>query len=238
METFLYETKLEAKGLKNMTNKTNNRIQKIAEYSHTYLNDSYQKRTKKDKANLSRYLSGVDYRWQHTLRVAQFGKVIAENEAIDVELVVAACLLHDIAWFDTDAENSRDHGRMGAEKAGPFLKSLGYSRKQIKNICYSIASHVDENNLETPESRVVSDADNVDRFGPYRILQWCFSDIDDYEKLATKLNERIQRLEQYREENPLYTPTGRQLFAEQLNLQLRFFSEFVGEKKLSVMPQI
>jgi len=221
-----------------MTNKTNARLQKIAEFTRIYLAESYQKRSKKDKANLARYLSGVDYRWQHTLRVAQFGKVIAENEAADVELVVAASLLHDIAWFDTDAENSREHGRIGAEKAQFVLENLGYSRKQIKNICYSIASHVDEDNPDTPEAKVVSDADNVDRFGPYRILQWCFSDINDYIILATKLNERIQRLEQYREENPLYTPTGQQLFAEQLNLQLRFFSEFVGEQKLSVMPQI
>ena len=221
-----------------MINKTNARLQKIADFAHTYLNENYQKRSKKDKANLDRYLSGVDYRWQHTLRVAQFGKVIAENEAADVELVVAACLLHDVAWFDTDAENSREHGRIAAEKARPFLESVGYNPKQIENICYSIASHVDEDNPNTLEAKVVSDADNVDRFGPYRILQWCFSDIDDYEKLATKLNERIRRLEHYREENPLSTSTGQQLFAEQLNLQIRFFCEFVGEKKLSVMPQI
>jgi putative nucleotidyltransferase with HDIG domain len=221
-----------------MISKSNTRLQKIADFTNSYLHESYQKRSKKDKANLDRYLSGVDYRWQHTLRVAQFGKVIAENEAAHVELVVAACLLHDIAWFDTDAENSREHGRIGAEKSRHFLETLGYRAKDIENICYSIASHVDENDLNTQEAKVLSDADNVDRFGPYRILQWCFSDIADYEKLAAKLNERIHRLEQYREENPLYTLTGQQLFAEQLNLQIRFFCEFVGEKKLSVMPQI
>jgi putative nucleotidyltransferase with HDIG domain len=221
-----------------MDNKTNSRLHKIADFAQSFLNDSYQKRSKKDKVNLGRYLSGVDYRWQHTLRVAQFGKVIAENEGGDVELVVAACLLHDIAWFDTNAENSREHGRIGAERAQSFLESMGYNQKQIKNICYSIASHVDEDNPNTIEAKIVSDADNVDRFGPYRILQWCFSDIDDYDKLAAKLNERIQRLEQYRGDNPLHTPTGQQLFAEQLNLQIRFFCEFVGEKKLSVMPQI
>jgi uncharacterized protein len=155
-----------------------------------------------------------------------------------VELIVAACLLHDIAWFDTNAENSREHGRIGAEKARPFLEDLGYTQKHVKNICYSIASHVDEDEPVTMEARIVSDADDVDRYGPYRILQWCFSDINDYERLADKLSERIQRLEQYREDNPLFTSTGQQLFAEQINLQLRFFCEFVGEKKLSVMPQI
>ena len=221
-----------------MNNKTNVRIQKIADFTQAYLHESFQKRSQKDKANLKRYLAGADYRWQHTLRVAQFGKVIAENEGTDVESVVAACLLHDLAWFDTNAENNREHGRIGAQKARPLLENLGYSARRIKNICYAIASHVDEDNLTTLEAKIVSDADNVDRFGPYRILQWCFPEIKNYDKLAGKLSERMPRLEQYRDENPLYTSTGKQLFAEQLNLQLRFFSEFVGEKKLSVIPQI
>jgi putative nucleotidyltransferase with HDIG domain len=221
-----------------MNNKTNVRIQKIADFTQAYLQESFQKRSAKDKANLNRYLAGADYRWQHTLRVAQFGKVIAENEGADVESVVAACLLHDIAWFDTDAENNREHGRIGAQKARPLLESIEYSPRRIKNICYAIASHVDEDNLTTLEAKIVSDADNVDRFGPYRILQLCFPEIKNYDKMAGKVSERMPRLEQYRDENPLYTSTGKQLFAEQLNLQLRFFSEFVGEKKLSVIPQI
>lgn len=221
-----------------MNNDPNSRLQKISQYVQACLTESYQKRKEEDKVNLHRYLFGLDYRWKHTLRVAQFGKVIAETEAADIELVVAACLLHDVAWFDTNAENSRQHGRIGAEKARPFLESLGYNSLQIKNICYAIAAHVDEANPETLEAKVVSDADDVDRFGPYRILQWCFSDIDDYEKLATKLRDRIHRLELYRKKNPLFTPTGQQLFAEQLNLQIRFFCEFIGEKELSVMPQI
>jgi uncharacterized protein len=219
-----------------MNTDQNDRLSKIAVFVQDYLKGSYRRRPKADKANLERYLSGIEYRWLHTLRVAQFGKVIAETEEADVEMVVAACLLHDVAWFDTNAENSREHGRIGAEKSRALLESLGYTAEQIENICYSVAAHVDEEHPTTLEAKVVSDADNVDRFGPYRILQWCFSDISEYEKLVTKLGERIKRLEHYRERNPLFTITGQQLFAEQLNLQIRFFSEFVGEKELSVMP--
>jgi uncharacterized protein len=221
-----------------MNTKLNTRLQKISEFVQAYLKESYQKRSDKDKANLDRYLSNADYRWKHTLRVAQFGKVIAENEAANVELIVAACLLHDVAWFDTNADNNREHGRIGAEKARPVLESLGFNQVQIKEICYAISSHVDEDNPETLEAKIISDADNVDRFGPYRILQWCFSDIENYDKLSSKLRDRIHRLEHYRDENPLFTPTGKQLFAEQLSLQIRFFSEFIGENELSVMPRI
>jgi hypothetical protein len=221
-----------------MTLETSTRLQQIGAFAESELRASYAKRSRADRRNLDRYLSGVDYRWLHTLRVAQFGKVIAENEHADLELVLAACLLHDVAWFDATADTSREHGRMGAAKARPLLEELGYAAEPIEAICYAIASHVDDDHPTTLEAQVLSDADNVDRFGPYRILQWCYSDIDDYEKLTAKLCERIQRLEGYREKNPLFTLTGQQLFAEQLNLQIRFFSEFVGEKELSVMPQL
>jgi putative nucleotidyltransferase with HDIG domain len=224
--------------MKNMNTELNLRLQKISEFVQAYLDESYKNRSEEDKANLCRYLSNAEYRWKHTLRVAQFGKVIAENETADVELIVAACLLHDVSWFDTNADNSREHGRIGAKTARPFLVGLGYTKDQIEKACYAIANHVDEENPNTLEAKILSDADNVDRFGPYRILQWCFSDIDNYDKLAAKLSERIHRLEHYRQENPLFTPTGQQLFAEQLNLQIRFFSEFVGEKELSVMPRL
>jgi uncharacterized protein len=221
-----------------MTFESNARLQKVADFAQAALRASYAKRSRADRLNLDRYLSGLDYRWCHTLRVAQFGKVIAENENADVELVVAACLLHDIAWFDATADTSREHGRMGAAKARPLLKKLEFTPDEIERICYAIASHVDEDNPTSLEAQILSDADDVDRFGPYRVLQWCYADIDDYEKLAAKLSERIQRLESYREKNPLFTITGQQLFAEQLNLQIRFFSEFVGEKELSVMPTL
>jgi uncharacterized protein len=221
-----------------MSRAANARLRKIADFGESTLRASYAKRSDADRSNLDRYLSGFEYRWLHTLRVAQFGKIIAENENADVELVVAACLLHDVAWFDATAENSREHGRMGAVTARPCLEEMGYSADKIDRICYAIASHVDEDNPTSLEAQILSDADNVDRFGPYRILQWCYADITDYEKLAAKLSERIQRLEGYREQNPLFTLTGQQLFAEQLNLQIRFFSEFVGEKSLSVMPQL
>jgi uncharacterized protein len=219
-----------------MSAEANKRLQKIADFARNYLETAYQKRDEKEE--LKRFLSGFNYRWQHTQRVAQFGKIIAEAEGADPELVVAACLLHDIAWFDVQGENSRDHGNIGADIARPFLVGLGYGPEQVDNICYSIASHVTVEKPVTLEANVVSDADNVDRFGPYRILQWCYSDIDDYDKLANKLRERIKRLEHYRANNPLATETGQQLFAEQLHLQILFFSEFVGENELTVMPQL
>lgn len=177
------------------------------------------------------------YRWQHTLRVANYGKVVAEQEGARVELVIAACLLHDIAHFDSG--DARDHGRVGAEKARPLLVELNYSPEEVENICYSIASHVDVSELETLEAKVVSDADNIDRFGAYRIFQWCQYELGDYDELVEKLSRRLEKLEEFRRAGPpLETQAGIQLFNRQLDLQIAFFEALLAERKLTVMPDL
>jgi len=217
-----------------MTN-PNTRIQKIADFVRARQQETYQ--THPDRAEIDRQLFDFNYRWQHTLRVAQLGKSLAEAEGADVELVVAACLLHDVAAFDK-LENDRDHGRVGAEIAHPMLTELGYTPAQVETIHYAVAAHVDVDIPETLEAKIVTDADNLDRFWAYRILQWCLPDIGDYDKLAEKLRARIERLEWLQANDPLCTPSGQKLFLERLSFQIGFYKEFVAQHELSVLPEL
>ncbi len=175
-----------------------------------------------------------DYRWRHTLRVSNYGKLIAEAEGAQVALVVAACLLHDVAVFDPG--DRREHGRLGAQISQSFLLDLGYSPEETENICYSVASHVDVHNLETLEAKIVSDADNIDRFGAYQILMWCRQGMDDYESWIVGLQERLKTLEGYRKQDLMETSTGQVLFNEQLDRQIAFFKALIGEKILTALP--
>jgi putative nucleotidyltransferase with HDIG domain len=184
------------------------------------------------------------YRWEHTLRVAQHGKRIAEAEGANVDLVIAACLLHDIAYADpgNDGQGGIEHGRIGARISRPILQKIGYTEKETENICYAIAVHVDGradfDHPETLESEIVSDADNIDRFGAYRIIQWCLGEIPDYDSLIEMLKKRIERLEDYRANSPLETETGRRIFAQQLDRQIAFFDALIDEHALTCLPQI
>jgi uncharacterized protein len=181
------------------------------------------------------------YRWDHTLRVAQYGEQLAKAEGADIEEVVAACLLHDVAHFEP-LTNYKDHGREGARMSRALLVELGYSEEQVGNICYAIAAHVDDKadfeHEHTLEAEIVSDADNIDRFGAYRILQWCVPEMDDFPALAEKLSKRAVHLEGYLQDNPLATEAGRALFAKQLKRQIAFFKDLVAEYELSKLPQI
>ena len=185
----------------------------------------------------------ANYRWEHTLRVAQYGKTIAEEEGLNVEHAIVACLLHDIAYFfefpDADWKN---HGRMGAEIARPVLLEAGFTEAETSEICYAIAVHVDgEPDTPHPHTQLadlVSDSDNVDRFSAYRCVLWCQTQQDDFHAMAEMLRERIERLEQYAENNPLDTATGQRLFAEKVDLQLTFFRSVVEDDNKTVLPEL
>lgn len=181
-----------------------------------------------------------EYRWQHTLRVGSYGKTLAEAEGANVELVVAACLLHDVAHFDHD--NWKDHGRLGARVSRPVLLELGYTPEETENICYSVAVHVDgQADFEHPptlEAEVVSDADNIDRFGPYRILQMCTIDVEGYSGLIARLRKRLPTLEDYRQRRIVGTEAGHQLFNRQLDRQIAFFKALIEESELTDLPRL
>ena len=182
-----------------------------------------------------------EYRWKHTLRVVQYGKKIAEAEGADVEVVMAACLLHDVSKFD-DQEYGVEHGRVSARIARPFLETLGYSTEQVNNICFSIAVHVDDKaDFEHPitlESKAVNDADNIDRFGAYRLLIQFKDHIEKYDGLIDKAETRLLTLRKYREESISGTNTGETLFNRQLDLQINFLERLVEDSKLTIEAKI
>ena len=207
------------------------RIDQIAAYVKKYLYDMAAQRD-------GPYVD-PDYRWQHTLRVTEIGRQIAEAEGGNVEQVVAACLLHDMAHFDDD-ENYRDHGRLAARIARPFLAELGYSAEEVDAICYAVAAHVDDKaDFEHPhtlEAEIVSDADNVDRFSAYRILLYCQSEVFDFNALVAKLEARLPVLRDYRAKRVMGTDTGHDLFNQQLDQQIAFYEAILAQNKITRMP--
>jgi len=212
---------------------SNKRLAKIAEFVQTRLNRMAQEYPSEQHDPI--------YRWEHTQRVANYGRVLAEAEGADPEIVIAACLLHDVAHFECD-DNYKDHGRRGAQIARPLLKELGYTPQQIDNICFSVATHVDgEADFEhekTIEARCVSDADNIDRFGAYRILQWCVPEMNEFPRLIENLTQRIDRLQDYRSRALLLeTVTGDRIFKQHLDRQIEFFQALIREYEITSLPQ-
>ena len=171
------------------------------------------------------------YRLEHSYRVANIAKKIAEAEGFPVTWAVIAGLLHDIAYCEemVDREDRMNHGRRGAELARPFLESLGLGAGAVNDICYGIAIHVDDSSSfpweRTHFSETVGDADNIDRFDAYRIYEILelqqFSKMTLAEKRA-QVGKALNRLRSLKEMK-LATVTANGLWQQRLEYYISFY---------------
>lgn len=199
----------------------------------------------KEKIDNSEYLqehsADKAYRLEHSYRVANITKAIAEAEGLDVSCAVIAGLLHDVAYCEemVDTEAWKGHGRRSAAIARPFLESLGLSDCEVNDICYGIAIHVDDRaDFEwerTAFSETVGDADNIDRFDAYRIyesLQYLkFSEQSLKEKRKT-VDTTLQKLAGYMEMK-LGTDTATELWKERIIYYIGFYQKLKDQLSAS-----
>ncbi len=178
-----------------------------------------------------------DYRYEHSVRVANIGKIIAEKEGFDVDAMVVACLLHDISYCDKfeNREDSINHGRYSAKIARPFLKKIGMEPEVIEEICYGIAIHVDDkadfSGERTAFALSVGDADNIDRFDAYRIfenLKWVKYDEMSIEEKKEHVVKVLERLEKYKNLE-FGTKTGKAMWIEKLEYQIEFYKKLLNQ---------
>ena len=185
--------------------------------------------------------SEKDYRFEHSVRVANIGKIIAEKEGMDSDAMVIACLLHDISYINEfkTREEARNHGRYSAKIARPFLEEIGIEPEVIEDICYGIAIHVDDE-ADFPGERTafalsVGDADNIDRFDAYRIfenLKWVKYDEMSLPEKNEHVNKVIERLASYKNLD-FATETGKKMWIEKLDYQIGFYKKLLAQIKNS-----
>jgi|GEM_PF-342558 len=187
-------------------------------------------------------LSERVYRIEHSIRVSKYAKMIAKAHGYDMTVCSVAGILHDVGKFES--EINKDHGRISAVIAREFLESLQLDKKLVNDICYCIAKHCDgEAGYEYEqiiEAEIVSDSDNIDRFGIYRIIQALhYSDFDSLllEEKHKFCNEKIIKLENYVIKK-LSTPTSTKLFNEACSLQLDYFRRLKEEIEFTIDEKV
>ena len=195
--------------------------------------EAFLKDTFAESSYLQAHPTDRDYRLEHSYRVANIAKAIAEAEGFDVTYAVIGGLLHDIAYCEemVTREDRMNHGRRSAAIARLFLESLGLPADAVNEICYGIAIHVDdEADFEwerTPFCETVGDADNIDRFDAYRIYETLeyikFSEMsldDKREKVASTI-EKLTRFKEMK----LGTATAKNLWLQRLDYYIGFYEK-------------
>lgn len=111
---------------------------------------------------------------EHVYRVLYNALSIANaEELVDYDILIAACLLHDIGRKDQFENPGLDHAEAGAEKAYDFLLKNHFSEESASKICGCIRTHRyrSDNPPASIEAKILFDADKLDVTGAIGIAR-------------------------------------------------------------------
>lgn len=186
----------------------------------------------------------VAYRLEHSFRVAALGRKIAEAEGMDAVRLETACLLHDAAYCRPISSEAdwKNHGRNSAILVEPFLENLGFTDREVREMCCGIAIHVDDVGLPEYEKEgrtafceSVGDADNIDRFDVLRIQEGL--EKDGFLKLPlgekkAYCEKRVKGLGRLRN-TELGTKTATAMWKDRIDFQLAFYGKLLDQLNCS-----
>ncbi len=110
------------------------------------------------------YFGGDQRRIDHALKVLQYADAIMKSEKdLSAIVVRAAAILHDIGIHEAERRHGSTAGKYqeleGPPIARKILEELQVEPSIIDHVCRIIANHHSARDIDTPEFRVVWDAD-------------------------------------------------------------------------------
>lgn len=103
----------------------------------------------------------------HVLRVWRAARRIQAAEGGDLEVVAAACILHDCEQVEKSSPRRSLASRLSARRASGILEGIGWAPGRVEAACHAIEAHSYSARIEplTLEARIVQDADRLDSLG-------------------------------------------------------------------------
>lgn len=111
---------------------------------------------------------------EHVYRVLFVALDIAEEEGgADFDVLITACLLHDIGRKEQFENPALCHAVVGAEKARRFLLDNGFGEAFADKVFHCISTHRfrGDNPPESTEAKILFDADKIDACGTLGIAR-------------------------------------------------------------------
>lgn len=103
----------------------------------------------------------------HIRRVVAAARKLATTEGAELAVVMPAAWLHDCVIVPKDSPDRARASGLAAETARAWLAEQGYPERHLDAIAHAIEAHSFSAGIppETPEARVVQDADRLDALG-------------------------------------------------------------------------
>lgn len=111
----------------------------------------------------------------HIARVWMNAKRIAEVEGADLEVLVAAVILHDCVAVEKSSPLRSQASHLAAERATAILTGLGWCKDRCALVAHAIEAHSFSAGIapQTQEACIVQDADRLDAIGLIGVAR-CF----------------------------------------------------------------
>ncbi|MBD3407676.1 MAG: HD domain-containing protein [Candidatus Lokiarchaeota archaeon] len=119
-----------------------------------------------------------DYRLDHVREVVRVAKILAGKENANLEIVVPAAWLHDIA--KPGLGGVEEHGLKSALKARRILKDIGFEKTLIEKITEVITKHVGlflDAPLDSLEAQILWEADKLVKLGSTGLVHYFINSI-------------------------------------------------------------
>jgi uncharacterized protein len=147
----------------------------------------------------------------HIKRVLYWIVKIAKKEKGNLNILIPAALLHDIAI----PEDNSKHAVLGAIKAKPILKQAGYSKKEIEEITKTIELHSQDDpsmKKRTKDGNILWDADKLDCTGQIAFQRWTrLHPTETPQQIAKRILEKYKFLRKTYGKDIFYTKTAKNL---------------------------
>lgn len=116
---------------------------------------------------------GGSHAFDHTQRVYNLALKLSENKDVDLDVIKASALLHDVARLKEDNNEIECHAEHGGEMAKEILSEMNFPEEKIKQVIYSIKVHRHSKKIkaETKEAEILQDADRLDALGAITIAR-------------------------------------------------------------------
>src|SRR3989338_110892 len=165
--------------------------------------------------------------WEHTKGMRPIARKLAGLEKADKEIVEVAVLLHDAG----KGQGGKNHIQRSEEMARKYLEHEGFKQNFVEEVVYCIAVHdyhwIGKAGLmKTIESRVLADADAIQKLSPWGIIKHSIKyreDFDrDYQAGAKRLWEKLMKCY-----NLILTDNGRKLAEPGYRFVKEFFNDLL-----------
>lgn len=111
---------------------------------------------------------------EHVFRVLYHALEIAKTlKDVDYDVLIAACLLHDIGRKEQFENPALCHASVGGEKAFAFLTEHDFDQEYAREVRRCIQSHRyrEDNQPQSLEAKILFDADKLDAAGAMGIAR-------------------------------------------------------------------